>query len=1042
MVSSRKSHATGLSLFARRRNTWQVVRSGSAITNHGCYSAHARMAKPLSHPVAVLGKLAPPRLGRAFDRERLFGVLDGLLEHPAIWVAAGPGAGKSTLVATWLRSRGLPTLWLQVDHGDADPATFVQSLDALLSAAAVPAITLPAFHADDLGDLEGGLRRRLRLFMLHRAPPWALVFDNHQELPSDSLLHRALAACLQELPRGVQFIFISREVPPPAYARALVQQHLACVDAESLRFDETEVLALTRLHGHPDAFAGALAAAQGWAGGLALMLLGSPPDAQLPGLAVRQHLFDYFAGEVLARMPDADRDALCAIACLPSATAELAVAVSGNPEAAQLLERLAAQSLFTDRREGSPTVYVLHALFSEFLRRQFERTHTQSQWSALQRRAGQVLAGAGQFDAALQRLIESGEAREAQALLLRSAASFVASGRTDALRHFIDSLPQAQREPLLYWRGFSALDTDPLQALSDLQQAFVQCVASGDVDGQLAAAAVSCTALVFTARFKELDTWLDVLSTHADRAAERQSEDVEMCWVPGMLAAVVYRAPWHALAENLAERAERLLHRESVPGQRLLLGALAFHLLWRGHVDRLERIVLRIDSLCAQPLAASATLMRWWGVGILVKTLLGQQASALADAQRALALVDADPAGERQRARAQLLRMIVALACTDPAAARSSMERAALALHPDDAIDRSTYEHQRGIFALLEGDHPTALRLMRAAVDSGRAAGFPMREHIALIANALAATVSNEHAEAGRLLEQAFAHPFHAAARWHHWVGGMVAAYAALRRGDQRAALADLRGALGVARDCGFRHGSMLMCCGDMMATLAALALQHGIEADIARDIVLRNDLKAPPEAGNAWPWALKLQALGDWHLERSDGPLPVSRKESRRLQELLHLLVAQGNAAVRQEALADELWPEAEGDAARNALDNALHRLRKRLGGDDRIVLRQGALSLNRQRCWSDVAALELALSRPEVCDIEETAALVKAIGALYRGPLLPGVALAGVAARRTALHRRVQRLLQTAAQRLCSAGMTEDAAALRVQGESLPKF
>jgi ATP/maltotriose-dependent transcriptional regulator MalT len=70
-------------------------------------------------------------MGRVFDRERLFCLLDGLTEHPAIWLGAAPGAGKLTLVATWLRSRGLPTLWLQLDSGDADPAAFMHSLDAL-----------------------------------------------------------------------------------------------------------------------------------------------------------------------------------------------------------------------------------------------------------------------------------------------------------------------------------------------------------------------------------------------------------------------------------------------------------------------------------------------------------------------------------------------------------------------------------------------------------------------------------------------------------------------------------------------------------------------------------------------------------------------------------------------------------------------------------------------------------------------------------------------------------------------------------------------
>ena len=205
----------------------------------------------------------------------------------------------------------------------------------------------------------------------------------------------------------------------------------------------------------------------------------------------------------------------------------------------------------------------------------------------------------------------------------------------------------------------------------------------------------------------------------------------------------------------------------------------------------------------------------------------------------------------------------------------------------------------------------------------------------------------------------------------------------------------------------------MLFACGDMMSRLMDLALRQGIEADVARDIVLRNQLKAPPHAGPAWPWAIRIHALGGWQIERSDGPLATSRKESKRLIELLHLLVAQGNAALPQDQAADALWPDADGDAARNALDNAVHRLRKWLGGEDRIVLRHGALALNRERCWSDVQALETALDRIESGALEDAAAQVQEIRQLYRGALLPGDERAGIVTRRNALQRRVQAAL-----------------------------
>ena len=57
---------------------------------------------------------------------------------------------------------------------------------------------------------------------------------------------------------------------------------------------------------------------------------------------------------------------------------------------------------------------------------------------------------------------------------------------------------------------------------------------------------------------------------------------------------------------------------------------------------------------------------------------------------------------------------------------------------------------------------------------------------------------------------------------------------------------------------------------------------------------------------------------------------------------------------------LCASLWPDADGDAARNSFDNALHRLRKLLGDDHHLPLRAGGLSLDGRTCWTDVAALE----------------------------------------------------------------------------------
>jgi len=55
----------------------------------------------------LLAKLTRPRLHGAVARERLFAQLDGARAgRSAVCVVGPPGAGKTTLVASWLDARG------------------------------------------------------------------------------------------------------------------------------------------------------------------------------------------------------------------------------------------------------------------------------------------------------------------------------------------------------------------------------------------------------------------------------------------------------------------------------------------------------------------------------------------------------------------------------------------------------------------------------------------------------------------------------------------------------------------------------------------------------------------------------------------------------------------------------------------------------------------------------------------------------------------------------------------------------------------------
>jgi DNA-binding SARP family transcriptional activator len=152
--------------------------------------------------------------------------------------------------------------------------------------------------------------------------------------------------------------------------------------------------------------------------------------------------------------------------------------------------------------------------------------------------------------------------------------------------------------------------------------------------------------------------------------------------------------------------------------------------------------------------------------------------------------------------------------------------------------------------------------------------------------------------------------------------------------------------------------------------------------------LIRRRDLVPPADGPVAlsWPWPVRIYALGRLRLEVAGAAPTSKRKSPRKPLELLALLVASGEVGVTVERAVEALWPALDGENSREALRVALYRLRRLLGGENRVPSAEGRITLDASHCWVDAWTFEHALE----ASAGSSNASAERVLALYHGPFV----------------------------------------------------
>ena len=977
-------------------------------------------------PRPALAKLTRPKLYDALPRPRLFAALDEAAKRPIVWLSGAPGAGKTTLVASWLEARRRRHLWYQLDPGDADAATFFHFLViAAESLAGKRAQSLPLFTAEPQQNLARFTRSFFRDFYSSLPHPCVAVFDNFHEPDTSAEQRAAFVHGLDEIPEGINAIVVSRADPPPEFARLAASGRIARIDERELRCTDDEAEAIL---GSRDQLALIQRQSDGWVAALVLLRehlrrkFGTLDESLGAG---KEAIFQYFAGEIFNAAQADNQRTLMLTALAPSITESEAVALTGSEEAPRLLEYLYRHHLFTDRRRGVQLTYHYHALFREFLLEECGKRLAAGERRTAITRAAHLLAARGQQSEALALFRDAGDFDAMRDLIHANALEWARQGRAQALSDWIEALPPRVRDSdpwLTYWFGRAWIFVEPQRGRPAVERAFEAFRAAGDVRGEALALSALVNSYYFEwATFVPLDRWIPELKRllrgdapgTLDAASELRAR-------AALLISLLLRRPADEDSAACAQRLDALIDVETDLNVRVMAASILLNYInWTTEGASAVALVARIEPILRKP-EVTPLMQVWWASHFshwhFINGRYAEATAVMAEA-RAIAeryglehhLFDID----HQEAAALINN-------GDHATAKARLDAMERRLSPTQRMLWPYYLHLRSILDQRLGNRKSALDVAERALAMVRELDIPsiqMPHFFARLAWARAAMGDRDGAS--QALDEAMARAAPADRKMFEERRGLLQVEADMNAGDLERAAAGLAPVLAERRA---RNDIVFLPSRpDLAARFANLALERGMETAYVRGLIERHRLVAPDDACAQWPFRLRVRVLGGFDLARDGEPMRFTGKTQQRPLDLLKFVVSLGGKDIDVETVMAALWPDADGAAAKSSFDSAMFRLRKLLDVEDALELTSGKLSLNKSLVWTDVWALDAALDHAN--DAPPSAAAHRLLAA-YPGPLLGSEESPWLAKPRDALRARVVRALMDLGQKLERAG------------------
>jgi len=461
-------------------------------------------------------KVTPPKLRKSLlPRTRLRRDAAAGGDEAVLLVEAPAGHGKTSLLAQWRLDwlqAGAVVAWLSMDAEDSAAATVGGIVESLRRATGRATLGLNAIEAVRRGRGTAHAMTALLAEIADAAAPTVLMFDDCERIADPAVLE-IFDYLLHNLPPNLKIVAASRTRLPLQTAELVAHGDLRRITAADLRFDLAETIRWLseRLGNRVDAdmCARLHEITEGWPLGLQLAAASLERADDLPHAlelfsASRDDATRQLLSEMVAALPPPLAQFVTRCALLEALHPALCEAVTGEKDAAAVLQRLLAETPLLTAAEDSEWLH-LHPLAREYLRAAAQTAMTPAERRELHVRAWRWLAAHGFPEQAAQHALAAGRQDEAFSLIAGCLYEKLLQGHIGLVREWLAKLPpkevarnrrlqlmavavRAQRDPLRDPAPYAAsIYTDPAvdPETRDMAGAVLAlaCAYSDDLDG-------------------------------------------------------------------------------------------------------------------------------------------------------------------------------------------------------------------------------------------------------------------------------------------------------------------------------------------------------------------------------------------------------------------------------------------------------------------------------------------------------------------------------------------------------------------------------